>query len=197
MYSDFWEMLKNWSENNTSISAFKIWENKLKARLHLFPEGRDLILLVDSEEMIDSSTTVLDYLKLCLKYFKPFPDLKIKIEKKLLAWRANRGGIMKLILDLPMTKCDAHRVKRIVDTKNQQEDDLGVDLSHLAPETRRICLQALASKKRIFPKNQNTNFSHKKPNNFHKKNGHKMSTKRPQKSYNSSNPRFIKREHNN
>ena len=80
------------------------------------------------------------------------PLLKIKIEKKLLNWRTNKGGVMKQILDLNMAKCDHHRVKRIIDTKNQQEDDLGVDLSHLAPKTRRICLQALASKKRPFPK---------------------------------------------
>ena len=102
MFNDFWEMLKNWAENYTSISAFKSWENKLKSRLHIFPEGRELILLVDSEEMIDSSTTVLDFLKMCLKYFKPVPLLKIKIEKKLLNWRTNKGGVMKQILDLNM-----------------------------------------------------------------------------------------------
>ena len=85
MYNDFWDLLKTWAENYTSISAFKNWENKLKTRLHLFPEGRDLILFVDSEEMIDASTTVLDYLKMCLKYFKLFPDLKIKIEKQIVS----------------------------------------------------------------------------------------------------------------
>jgi hypothetical protein len=201
MYNNFWEMLKNWADKYTPISSFKNWESKLKTRLHLFAVGRDLILMVDSEEMIDSSTTVLDYLKMCLKYFKPFPNLKIKIEKKLLAWRANRSGVMKSILDLPLSKCDSHRVKRIVDTKNQQEDDLGVDLSHLAPETRRVCLQALAYKKRpfhnnAFPKNHNTNFNNKKSNNFNKKKPNNFNNKRPHKFNNSSNPRFIKREYN-
>ena len=148
--------------------------------------------------MIDSSTTVLDFLKMCLKYFKPFPILKAKIEKKLLTWRSNRGGIMKMILDLPMLKCDHHRVKRIIDTKNQQEDDLGVDLSHLAPETRRICYQALATKKRPFNKNHNNthfnNSNYKKPNIFNKK---KSSYKKPHKNHHQSKSRFLKFERKN
>jgi hypothetical protein len=189
MYNDFWDMLKSWAEKYTSISEFKSWENKLKTRLHLFPDGRDLILLVDSEEMIDSSTTVLDFLKMCLKYFKPFPILKSKIEKKLLNWRSNKNGVMRQVLELSMLKCDHHRVKRIIDTKNQQEDDLGVDLSHLAPETRKICLQALATKKRPHTKNFNTpNFGHKKHSNPNRQ----KKNKKPNKNSHHSNSRFLK-----
>ena len=119
MINDFWDLIKNWADEYTAMTEFKNWEQKLKSRLHCFPEGRELILLVDSEEMVDSSTTVLEFLKMCLKYFKPFPEIKTKIEKKLLAWRSNKGNVMKSILDLPLTKCDTHRVKRIIDTKNQ------------------------------------------------------------------------------
>ena len=53
---------------------------------------------------------------------------------------------------------------------------MGVDLSHLAPETWKICYQALANKKKSFPKSNNSfyknNSSHRNnPNhNFNKKN---------------------------
>ena len=190
MVNDFWDMIKNWADKYTAISEFKNWEQKLKARLHCFSEGRDLILSVDSEEMIDSSTTVLEFLKMCLKYFKPFPEIKTKIEKKLLSWRSNKGNVMKSILDLQILKCDTHRVKRMIDTKNQQEDELGVDLSHLAPETRKICYQALANKKR--PSNNKSfsrNLNKQNPHHSNKRKTFKKSNRNP----NSSNSRLIKK----
>jgi hypothetical protein len=172
LMEEFWDLLKEWALKYTPISTFKTWENRLKLRLHNFPVGQDLILSIDSEEMLDFSSTVYDYLKLLFKYFKPFPEIKNKIDKKILAWRSNKSGMMKSILDLPFSKCDFYRVKKIVEGKLQQEDELGVDLSHMAPENRKICLNALfAAKKRPAnpqhkPKNPNPinpNFTN--PNN--------------------------------
>jgi hypothetical protein len=68
--------------------------------------------VLDSDEMIDSSSTVLDYLKLLFKYIKPFSEIKKKIDKKILSWRANKNGMMRSILDLPYQKCDLFRVKK-------------------------------------------------------------------------------------
>ena len=41
---------------------------------------KELILMIDSDEMVDSSSTVLDYLKLLFKYIKPFPEIKNKVD---------------------------------------------------------------------------------------------------------------------
>ena len=82
LMEEFWDMLKDWALKYTPISSFKNWENRLKIRLHTFPVGQELILEIDSDEMIDFSSTVFDYLKLLFKYFKPFPELKYKIDKR-------------------------------------------------------------------------------------------------------------------
>jgi hypothetical protein len=166
---EFWNLLKDWAIKFTPISAFKNWENRLKIRLHFSTVGQELILNIDSEEMLDFSSTVFDYLKLLFKYFKPFPDLRKKIDKKILTWRANKSGMMKCILDLPYQKCDFFRVKKIVETKLQQDDELGIDFSHMAPETRKLCINAInnANKKRPYsnpnPNPQNPNIYN--PNN--------------------------------
>jgi hypothetical protein len=118
--------------------------------------------------MMDFSFTVFDYLKLLFKYFKPFPEIKSKIDKKILSWRSNKNGMMKNVLDLPYSKCDFHSVKKIIERKLQQEDELGIDLSHMAPENRRICLNALSQgKKRPShnPRNNNANANSLNPNN--------------------------------
>ena len=167
MMEEFWLLLKEWASKYTSISTFKNWENKLKIRLHNFPVGQHLILQIDSDEMVDSSSTVLDYLKLLFKYLKPFPELKTKINKKILSWRANKGGMMRNILDLPMQKCDHYRVKKIIENKLAQDDELGIDLSHMAPENRRICIAALsqAKKRPIHRPHANPNQNNPNPNN--------------------------------
>ena len=129
--------------------------------------------------MLDFSSTVFDYLKLLFKYFKPFPDLKKKIDKKILSWRANKG-MMKCILDLPYQKCDFFRVKKIVEHKLQQDDELGVDLSHMAPENRKLCINALynSSKKRPSNNPHNNNANIYNPNNKSYQGG----SKKPKKS---------------
>ena len=144
----FWDMLKQWAQKYTPISSLKNWEKRLKIRLHNFPVGQDLILLINSDEMMDFSSTVFDYLKSLFKYFKPFPEIKNKIDKKISSWRSNKSGMMKSVLDLPYTKCDFHQVKKIIENKLQQEDELGIDLSGMAPENRRICLNALSQGKK-------------------------------------------------
>ena len=101
LMEEFWNLLKEWATKFTPISTFKAWEHKLKIRLHNFAVGQELILLIDSDEMLDFSSTVFDYLKLLFKYFEPFSEIKIKINKKILAWRTNKSGMMKAILDLP------------------------------------------------------------------------------------------------
>jgi hypothetical protein len=166
LMEEFWDTLKDWALKYTPISTFKTWENRLKLRLHNFPVGQELILSIDSEEMLDFSSTVFDYLKLLFKYFKPFPEIKNKIDKKILAWRANKSGMMKNILDLPVSKCDSYRVKKIVEAKLQQEDELGIDLSGMAPENRKICLNALfnAKKRQPNPPQRSKSLSHPNPN---------------------------------
>ena len=164
LMEEFWDLLKEWAVKYTPISTFKTWENRLKLRLHNFPVGQELILLIDCEEMMDVSSTVFDYLKLLFKYFKPFPEIKSKIDKKILSWRSNKSGMMKSVLDLPYSKCDFHRVKKIIESKLQQDDELGVDLSHMAPESRRICLAALSQGKKRFS-NPNSKANASNPNN--------------------------------
>ena len=46
LMEEFWDMLKEWALKYTPISSFKNWENRLKIRLHNFPAGQDLILLM-------------------------------------------------------------------------------------------------------------------------------------------------------
>ena len=59
-------------------------ENKLKIRFHneASQYRQELILNIDSEEMLDLWSTVFDYLKLLFKYSKPSPELKAKINKE-------------------------------------------------------------------------------------------------------------------
>ena len=162
-------MLKEWATKFTPISAFKNWENRLKLRLHNFPIGQELILQIDSDEMVDSSSTVLDYLKLLFKYIKPFAEIKTKIDKKILSWRANKNGMMRTILDLPYQKCDFFRVKKIIETKLLQDDELGIDFSNMAPENRKLCMNAIFNnsnnKKRPINRNSNNSTNHMNPNN--------------------------------
>ena len=82
LMEEFWNMLKDWATKFTPISSFKNWENRLKIRLHNFPVGQELILLIDSDEMMDSSSTGFDHLKLLFKYIKTFSDKKNKVDKK-------------------------------------------------------------------------------------------------------------------
>jgi hypothetical protein len=170
LMEEFWNMLKDWATNYTPISTFKNWENRLKIRLHNFPVGQNLILEIDSDEMLDSSSTVFDYLKLLFKYIKPFKIIRNKIDKKILSWRANKNGMMRMILDLPYQKCDFFRVKKIVDTKLQQDDELGVDLSGMAPENRKICMSALFNKNKKRPNNNAYNANN--TNNANNANNH-------------------------
>jgi hypothetical protein len=58
---EFWDMLKEWAVKYTPMTIFKTWENRLKIRLHNFPVGQDLILSIDSDEMLDFSSTVFDF----------------------------------------------------------------------------------------------------------------------------------------
>lgn len=167
LMEEFWNLLKEWAIKFTPISTFKNWENKLKLRLHNFPIGQELILSIDSEEMLDFSSTVFDYLKLLFKYFKPFSDLKIKINKKILAWRTHKNGMMRTILDLPLHKCDYFRVKKIVEHKLHQDDEHGIDFSGMAPENRKICISAIYNNKKRPNNNPNNNpKSHTKNPNF-------------------------------
>jgi hypothetical protein len=178
LMEEFWNMLKEWATKYTPISAFKNWENRVKIRLHNFPEGQELILSIDSDEMLDSSSTVLDYLKLLFKYIKPFSDIKNKVDKKILSWRANKNGMMRNILDLPHQKCDFFRVKKIIETKLQQEDELGIDFSNMAPENRKICMNAIYSSSKKRPSKHFNNANHFNPNNPNFSGGNKFKTRK-------------------
>ena len=97
--------------------------------------------------------------------------------------------MMKCILDLPYSKCDSFRVKKIVETKLQQEDELGIDLSHMAPENRKVCLNALfGGKKRTFDSNrsQNSKANLNNPNNSSYRGNSKDKHKKTKKSKPSS-----------
>ena len=97
---------------------------------------------------------------------------------------------MKNILDLPYQKADFYRIKKIVEAKLQQEDELGIDLSHMAPENRKVCLNALSKNTYKRPynnpnnsKNQNSNpnTNHLNPNNPSYKGGQKYKTPKNKK----------------
>jgi hypothetical protein len=98
---------------------------------------------------------------------------------------------MRMILDLPLHKCDYFRVKKIVENKLHQDDEHGIDFSNMAPENRKVCMNAIFnSKKRPNFNHKNSNFSNNpnfsNPNNPNYKGGSKINKKKKhvKKTYN-------------